>query len=197
MAYHQEDKTERRHIHRLRQAGKSNVEIAGLLLSAPGIPLLSLTLDNGKEFALHGQVASAVSLAVFFAHPYHSWERGTNENTNGLIRRVYPKGTRFDGIGRPETEALMAMLNARPRACLSFLTPGEAMAREVALNPPPRVYRRRSGGLRGGSRAGKTVPPPLEHPHRLCYPHRRRKATLPHTEIYSQSGNSRSVALET
>jgi IS30 family transposase len=186
-----------------KHAADVTAEIVRLLLSVPGLPLLSLTLDNGKEFAFHGQVASVVSLAVFFAHPYHSWERGTNENTNGLIRRVYPKGTRFDGIGRPETGALMALLNARPRACLSFLTPGEAMAREVARNPPP-GERPPSPGVLGAAPVASAGAPVLEKPPRPRLNIRTGFATLTDNEkqrfltpIYSQSGNSRSVALET
>ena len=74
---------------------------------------LSLTLDNGKEFAHHEEMAKKTGMEVYFARPYHSWERGTNENTNGLIRRIYPKIDEF--------------VNDRPRKCLGWMTPREKM----------------------------------------------------------------------
>lgn len=110
-----------------KHAADVTAEIVRLLLSLPWLPLLSLTLDNGKEFAFHGQVARAARLAVFFAHPYHSWERGTNENTNGLIRRLYPKRSSFAGIGAAELLRINTYLNDRPRRCLGWLTPREKM----------------------------------------------------------------------
>ena len=61
---------------------------------------VSVTLNNGKEFAQHEEIAKDTVMDVFFANPYHSWERGTNENTNGLIRRLHPKQSSFAGIGR-------------------------------------------------------------------------------------------------
>jgi IS30 family transposase len=75
----------------------------------------SLTLDNGKEFAGHRQVAAALGLAVYFAAPRRPWQRGTNENTNGLLRQFFPKGTDF-ALVRPRRVARVAMLlNGRPR----------------------------------------------------------------------------------
>lgn len=96
---------------------------------------LSVTFDNGKEFALHEELAAAVGLDVYFAHPYHSWERGTNENTNGLIRRLYPKKSSFAGIGTQELKRLDSFLNDRPRKCLGWRTPREKMA--AFLVPAP------------------------------------------------------------
>jgi len=60
-----------------------------------GYPVHTITCDNGKEFAVHEEVAEALDAAVYFVHPYASWERETNENTNGLIRQYIPKGTNF------------------------------------------------------------------------------------------------------
>jgi len=60
-----------------------------------GFPVHTITCDNGKEFAAHEEIAEALNAAIYFAHPYASWERGTNENTNGLIRQYIPKGTNF------------------------------------------------------------------------------------------------------
>jgi IS30 family transposase len=64
---------------------------------------------------------------VFFAPPYHSWERGTNENTNGLIRRLYPKKSSFASIGAAELRRIDEFLNDRPKKCLGWKTPREAM----------------------------------------------------------------------
>jgi IS30 family transposase len=92
----------------------------------------SLTLDNGKEFAQHEQIARVTGMDVFFARPYHAWERGTNENTNGLIRRLYPKKSSFAGIGQAELKRIDTFLNDRPRKCLGWLTPREKMAAFLA-----------------------------------------------------------------
>lgn len=88
---------------------------------------LSLTLDNGKEFARHEEIALITDMDVFFAKPYHSWERGTNENTNGLIRRLHRKKSSFAGIGETELRRIDTYLNDRPRKCLGWMTPREKM----------------------------------------------------------------------
>ena len=89
---------------------------------------LSVTFDNGKEFAQHEALARSLGLDVYFAKPYHSWERGTNENTNGLIRRLHPKQSSFAGIGQAELDRIDTYLNDRPRKCLGWMTPREKMA---------------------------------------------------------------------
>ena len=86
---------------------------------------LSVTFDNGKEFAQHEALARSLGLDVYFAKPYHSWERGTNENTNGLIRRLHPKQSSFAGIGQAELDRIDTYLNDRPRKCLGWMTPRE------------------------------------------------------------------------
>lgn len=83
------------------------------------------TLDNGSEFCGHEEVTQETGIKIYFAHPYSSWERGTNENTNGLIRRFFPKGTDFDEISEQEIQAVEDWLNNRPRKCLGFKTPIE------------------------------------------------------------------------
>ena len=85
----------------------------------------TLTYDNGKEFAYHQQVSDVLDAKGFFAHPYHSWERGLNENTNGLIRQYLPKGKSFDDLTDQEVEHIMDRLNNRPRKCLGFRTPNQ------------------------------------------------------------------------
>ena len=85
----------------------------------------TLTYDNGKEFAYHHQISDGLEAQGFFAHPYHSWERGLNENTNGLIRQYLPKGKSFDDLTDHEVQIIMDRLNNRPRKCLGFRTPNQ------------------------------------------------------------------------
>jgi transposase, IS30 family len=85
----------------------------------------SITIDNGKEFALHQLISKALSTQVYFAHPYSSWERGTNENTNGLIRQYFPKNRNLTTLSSQEELMVMDRLNLRPRKCLDFMTPFE------------------------------------------------------------------------
>ena len=96
---------------------------------------LSLTLDNGKEFAEHEAIAEALKIDIYFAKPYRSWERGTNENTNGLIRQFLPKARRLDNVTSEEIQAIEDNLNHRPRKILGYLTPFEVKSRNgvVAL----------------------------------------------------------------
>jgi len=102
------------------------------LLAAIGVACTGITFDNGKEFARHAEIATALKADVFFARPYHSWERGTNENTNGLIRRLYPKSESFASIGEADLRRIDTFLNDRPRKCLGWKTPREVMAAFLA-----------------------------------------------------------------
>lgn len=83
----------------------------------------TITCDNGKEFANHQRIAKILQVKVFFAHPYSSWERGTNENTNGLIRQYFPKGLDFSSITDDQISFVKERLNDRPRKCLDFQAP--------------------------------------------------------------------------
>ena len=83
----------------------------------------TITFDNGKEFAGHEQIAAKLNCKCFFAKPYHSWERGANENTNGLIRQYFPKKTSFANITTEQTAFVQHRLNSRPRKCLDFKPP--------------------------------------------------------------------------
>jgi len=85
----------------------------------------TITFDNGKEFAQHEKIAEALNVNCYFAHPYASWERGTNENTNGLIRQYLPKKCRMNEVSRERESFIMDRLNLRPRKCLDFKTPYE------------------------------------------------------------------------
>ncbi len=85
----------------------------------------SITADNGTEFAAFERIAECLEAAFFFAHPYHSWERGTNENTNGLIRQYLPKSMGFELLTQEDCQKIMDKLNNRPRKVLGFRTPAE------------------------------------------------------------------------
>jgi IS30 family transposase len=87
--------------------------------------VLTITVDNGKEFALHNKIAQELGAKVYFAHPYHSWERGLNENTNGLIRQYFPKKYDFRNITKQDTVLVENRLNNRPRKTLNFKKPIE------------------------------------------------------------------------
>lgn len=86
---------------------------------------LTITFDNGKEFADHAFFGGCLEADVYFAHPYHSWERGTNENTNGLLRQFFPKRMSFAGISSIDVDDAVHLLNHRPRKCLNYRTPHE------------------------------------------------------------------------
>ncbi|MBS3747127.1 MAG: IS30 family transposase [Wenzhouxiangellaceae bacterium] len=85
----------------------------------------TLTLDNGKELSRHQVVARALDVAVFFADPYASWQRGTNENTNGLIRQYLPKNRDLSTLTGAEILKIERRINNRPRKCLDYRTPHE------------------------------------------------------------------------
>lgn len=87
--------------------------------------LLTITYDNGREFTDHEGMARDLDAKIYFAHPYASWERGVNENTNGLIRQFFPKDRDLTTVTREEVEQAMNLLNHRPRKSLGFRTPYE------------------------------------------------------------------------
>jgi len=93
----------------------------------------TLTLDNGTENAQHERITASVGIRCFFAHPYASWQRGTNEHINGLIRWYLPKGTDFSKITDRQIAQIESLINNRPRKCLGFRTPIEVAASSVAL----------------------------------------------------------------
>ena len=85
----------------------------------------TITFDNGLEFAEHEQIAFGLDADVYFAHPYAAWERGVNENTNGLIRQYFPKGTDFNEVTDEQVQFVMDRLNNRPRVTLNHRSPNE------------------------------------------------------------------------
>jgi IS30 family transposase len=94
--------------------------------------VITMTSDNGKEFADHKTIASKLDADFYFAHPYASWERGLNENTNGLIRQYFPKKHDFTTITQKEINQVMHKLNNRPRKCLGMKTPNQVF---LGINP--------------------------------------------------------------
>jgi IS30 family transposase len=92
----------------------------------------SITAGNGKEFAYHKKITESLKTAFYFAHPYHSWERGLNENTNGLIRQYFPKNTDFKTVDDEDVYNVMQKLNNRPRKALGFKTPLQMMRKSFA-----------------------------------------------------------------
>jgi len=88
----------------------------------------TITFDNGSEFAFHEKIANTLNIKAFFAHPYSSWERGTNENTNGLIRQFIPKKSSFDGLTDGYVKKIVKNINLRPRKVLGFSSSAEVFA---------------------------------------------------------------------
>lgn len=97
------------------------------------LPIFTVTFDNGKEFSEHKTIASELQTKVYFADPYSSFQRGTNENTNGLIRQYFPKKTDFKTVSIAELKQTQEALNNRPRKKLGFLTPFEYFQKRVAF----------------------------------------------------------------
>jgi len=91
----------------------------------------TMTLDRGKEFANHEILADFLGLDVYFADPYAAWQRGTVENTNGLLRQFFPKGTDFRPVRHSRLQEAQALLNNRPRKCLDFRTPAEVLGQHL------------------------------------------------------------------
>lgn len=85
----------------------------------------TITFDNGKEFSRHTEIATKLNAKTYFAKPYHAWERGLNEHTNGLIRQYFPKGTDFTTITQADIQRVEDKLNSRPRKVLKYRTPRE------------------------------------------------------------------------
>lgn len=89
----------------------------------------TITLDNGREFSSHELMAAMLDANIYFAKPYHSWERGLNENTNGLVRQYFPKKIPFDNITNRDLQRVVKKLNDRPRKCLGYKTPFEVFSK--------------------------------------------------------------------
>lgn len=90
--------------------------------------VITITADNGKEFAYHEEMTASLHCDVYFADPYCSWQRGLNENTNGLLRQYWPKSTDFKKVSHSEVQDVIVQLNDRPRKKLNYKTPAKLMA---------------------------------------------------------------------
>lgn len=100
------------------------------LLESVSDKVFTITSDNGREFAEHEEIAKHLEADFYFAHPFHSWERGLNENTNCLIRQYFPKGVDFDNLTKTEIESVMNKLNNRPRKTSGYRTPNRIFFKE-------------------------------------------------------------------
>ena len=115
--------------------GKQAVPLANAvvrLLRESGLPVRSITTDNGPEFAAHEIIARELNTKVYFAHPYCSWEKGAIENMNGLIRQYIPKKTDFRGISRLYVKSIIEKLNNRPRKKNGFCKPKDMIKEKIA-----------------------------------------------------------------
>ena len=96
----------------------------------------TITYDNGRAFSGHREIAEALGCQGFFARPYHSWERGLNEHSNGLLHQYFPKGRRLDTVSQEEVDAAADAMNHRPRKCLEFQTPWEVFMQWIQAQRP-------------------------------------------------------------
>lgn len=116
-------------------------------------PVKSLSLDNGVEFAEHEKIEKTLKTRIYFADPHSPWQRGTNENTNGLLRFFFPKSSDFREITQENVDEAVALLNRRPRKCLGWKTPEEVFQSE--LSP----WERRHSGNAGNDNPDEKLPP--------------------------------------
>jgi transposase, IS30 family len=113
----------------------TTIDMAQRCLAAlPNALRQSVTFDNGPEFAEHRRLTEKLGLAVYFAEPYKAWQRGSNENTNGLLRQYFPKGIDFKRITAREVARVEQLLNERPRRRLGYRTPIEILATRLCRN---------------------------------------------------------------
>lgn len=116
-----------------RKARRVARKIADRLAGLPPKLRRTATFDNGKEFAAHERLTKRLGVQVYFARPYCSWERGTNENTNGLLRQFVPKGTDLRDVSWQELQYYTRLINDRPRKRLGYRTPAEVFQPRVAI----------------------------------------------------------------
>ena len=131
-----ERKSKLTRLHKLETKSAAEMKDASIALLRPLIDRVhTITVDNGKEFCQHEQITAALQAPIYFAHPYASWERGLNENTNGLVRQYFPKKFAFARITNRNLQQVEDLLNNRPRKTLGYRTPNEVFFKErfVAL----------------------------------------------------------------
>jgi IS30 family transposase len=120
--------------HKFLYAAKTNSRSGGAIFEAfqralGDTPINSITFDNGSEFARRRDISARHNAPVYFAAPHSPWQRGTNENINGLIRRFFPKGTDFRKVTKEELRRVIDLINSRLRKRLGWLSPIEFLAR--------------------------------------------------------------------
>jgi transposase, IS30 family len=131
-----ERKSKLTRLRKLATKGAAEMKDNAIGLLAPLAPRVhTITVDNGKEFCEHELIAAGLQARLYFAHPYSSWERGLNENTNGLVRQYFPKKYEFAKITDQDLQQVEDLLNNRPRKTLGYRTPNEVFfkQRSVAL----------------------------------------------------------------
>ena len=114
-----------------RSADTYNRNTCRALARHPRMKVKTLTVDNGMEFSQHRQMEKSLGAKVYFAHPYCAWERGANENVNGLLRQFFPKRTDLSNTTSGQLQRAVDILNNRPRKCLGYRTPAEALQAEL------------------------------------------------------------------
>jgi IS30 family transposase len=129
-----ERKSKLTRLRKLATKGASEMKHASVTVLAPlAARVHTITVDNGKEFCEHEQIAAALQARIYFAHPYASWERGLNENTNGLVRQYFPKKYEFSRITDQDLQQVEDLLNNRPRKTLGYRTPNEVFFKEPSV----------------------------------------------------------------
>jgi IS30 family transposase len=121
------------HLPNGKSAGDVEVAMKNAILTLPAELRRSVTWDQGKEMANHASFNVATDIPVYFCDPHSPWQRGSNENTNGLLRQYMPKGTDLSKHSAEELQRIQRILNGRPHKTLSYMTPSEKLADFIAL----------------------------------------------------------------
>jgi IS30 family transposase len=123
------------HLGKDRSAAAVEVAMRNVIATLPSELMRSVTWDQGKEMANHRSISVATGVPIYFCDPHSPWQRGSNENTNGLLRQYMPKGTDLSKFSVDDLERIQRSLNGRPRATLDYMMPVEKLAELVALTP--------------------------------------------------------------
>src|SRR6266404_1182484 len=132
-----ERKSKLTRLRQLQTKAAAEMKDASVALSGPLADRVhTITVDNGKEFCEHELIALRLQARIYFAHPYASWERGLNENTNGLVRQYFPKKYDFARITNSDLQQVEDLLNNRPRKTLGYRTPNEVFFKQCSVALP-------------------------------------------------------------